>query len=255
MLLTVDVGNTNIKLGVYKNDELVFTSRIATDRSMTEDQFALRIRDILSLRGFSPSEFRGAIVSSVVPEVNRRLRTGIELILGKKPLFLGAGIKTGLNIKIDDPSVLGADLVAGAVGAKEKYGYPCLVLDLGTATKVSAISDKGDYLGVSISPGVRLSLNALANGASQLSQISLISPDHAIGTNTVDSMRSGLVYGTADMLDGMITRMEVELGYSVKAIVATGGLCDICANCRHDILIDKGLILDGLNYIYKKNEA
>ena len=255
MLLTVDVGNTNIKLGVYKNDELVFTSRIATDRSMTEDQFALRIRDILSLRGFSPSEFRGAIVSSVVPEVNRRLRTGIELILGKKPLVLGAGIKTGLNIKIDDPSVLGADLVAGAVGAKEKYGYPCLVLDLGTATKVSAISEKGDYLGVSISPGVRLSLNALANGASQLSQISLISPDHAIGTNTVDSMRSGLVYGTADLLDGMITRMEVELGYSVKAIVATGGLCDICANCRHDILIDKGLILDGLNYIYKKNEA
>lgn len=253
MLLVIDAGNTNITIGTFLKDELLFVSRLATDRTATKDQFAISLKSIFSLNQVKAGEFCGAIISSVVPEMTQALSEAVGMLTGKTPLIVGPGLKTSLNIKIDNPSELGADLVADAVGAISKYPLPCLVLDLGTATKISVISKNGEYLGCTITPGVKISLGALAEGASQLSQISLTSPTHTIGTNTADSIRAGIVYGTADMLDGLCDRIEEELESPVTSIVATGGLASIAKHCKHEIIFDENLILIGLKAIYDKN--
>lgn len=255
MLLVIDAGNTNITLGAYKDRDLVFVSRLSTEKNHTADQFAMDLNSVFVLNKMEGSSFKGAIISSVVPEITRALMTATEKVTGCTPLVLGPGVKTGLNIRIDDPSVLGADLVATAVAALNKYELPCLIADLGTATKVSAISADGAYLGCSIAPGVSLSLNALANGASQLSSISLKVPDHSIGTNTLDSMRSGLIYATVDGIDGIFDRMEAEMGTKVNTFVATGGLGGILTACKHEVVSDPNLILEGLRIIYDKNNS
>lgn len=253
MLFAIDAGNTNITLGVYNADDLILTARLATDTTMTEDQLAISFKSIFQMYGLSKADFRGAVISSVVPELTTALRKAVEMVTGTAPFLVGPGLKTGINIKVDDPAGLGSDLVAGAIAAKAYYTLPALVVDLGTATKISVIDQNGAFLGCSISPGVRLSLDALAKGASQLSQISLDVPRRAIGTNTVDSMRSGLVYGTADMLDGLIDRMNAELPTPAKTILATGGLSDICNYCKHDMVVDKSLLLKGLKALYDLN--
>jgi len=255
MVLVIDAGNTNITLGVYQDDELLFVSRLATDRTATADRIAIDIMDLFELNGVKASSFSGAAISSVVPELNNALRNAVTKITGSAPVFVGPGIRTGLNIRVDDPAGLGADLVTVAVAAKEQYPLPCLILDLGTATKVIALDEQGAFLGCTISPGVAISLNALANGASQLTTIRIQAPDHVIGTNTLDSMTAGLVYGTVDMLDGMCDRMEQELGQPVKTIVATGGLSDICRDCRHDLVFNKDLVLEGLKQIFDRNQS
>lgn len=253
MLLVIDAGNTQINMGVYEGDELILVSRLATDRKATSDRLAIDISNIFRLNNVEPVSFEGSVISSVVPEITNALITAVKKLTGKDPVVIGAGVKTGLNILIDDPAGLGADLVASAVAAKNHYPLPCLVLDLGTATKVSAINSKGEFVGCSIAPGVTISLNALAKEASQLISISLKSPEHAIGTNTVDSMRSGIVFGTAGMIDSLCNRFEKELDAPIKSIVATGGLCDITDHCEHKILKNRDMILEGLKLIYEKN--
>lgn len=254
MLLVIDAGNTNITIGVYKSDELLFVSRLATDRTITEDQFAINVNSILKINNIEADGFKGAVISSVVPELTRSIKKGVEMVTGKSPLVLGPGVKTGLNIKLDNPAELGADLCATAVGALSQYELPCIIVDLGTATKITILGENGDFLGGAIAPGLLISLDALANGASMLSSIALKSPKSSIGTNTPECIRSGMVYGTADMVDGTIDRMAKEVSASVKTIVATGGLSPVVIkHCSHNIIVNRNLLMEGLKVIFEKN--
>lgn len=254
MILTVDIGNTNITIGIYNKDELTLVLRAATDRSKTPDQYAVELASMLRIHNADGFRFKGAIISSVVPELTTAVKTAIKTVTGQTALLIGPGVKTGLNIRIDNPAQLGADLVAGAVGALNKYKLPCLVLDMGTANKISVLDSNGTYRGCTISAGVKISLNALSSGTSQLPAISLDAPNSAIGTNTIDSMQSGTVLGAAAMIEGLCTRLEEALGEKVQTIVATGGIAgDIIRYCRTDIIHDPDLILDGLKFIYDKN--
>ena len=254
MLLVIDAGNTNITIGVYKSDELLFVSRLATDRTITEDQFAINVNSILKINNIEADGFEGAVISSVVPELTRSIKKGGEMVTGKSPLVLGPGVKTGLNIKLDNPAELGADLCATAVGALSQYELPCIIVDLGTATKITILGENGDFLGGAIAPGLLISLDALANGASMLSSIALKSPKASIGTNTPECIRSGMVYGTADMVDGTIDRMSKEVSVPVKTIVATGGLSPVVIkHCSHNIIVNRNLLMEGLKVIFEKN--
>ncbi len=256
MLLTIDIGNTNVTLGAYAKDSDVpaFVARLATDRARTQDQYAIELLDVFALNGQKPEQFTGAALSSVVPELTMQLSLAVEKLLGCKPLILGPGVKTGLNILTDNPAQVGADLVSGAVAAAALYELPCLVIDLGTATKISVIDQNGAFCGCAIAPGVSISLEALSKRTSQLPSIPLDSPNSAIGKNTLDSMQSGVVFGTASMLDGLCDRMEAELSLPVKSIVATGGLSsEIIKSCKRSITANPELLLFGLKLIYEKN--
>lgn len=253
MLLVIDAGNTNITIGAYLGDELTFTSRLATDHRATRDRIAVDLDSIFKLHGIDRSSFSGAIISSVVPEISRALKEAVEKVTGQTPVLVGPGVKTGLNILTDNPAEVGADLVAVSVAAKNKYALPAIIVDLGTATKVIALDKNGAFLGCSIAPGIEISLNALSTGASQLINIGIRFPDHAIGTNTADSMTSGLIYGNIDMLDGMCDRFAAEIKDPVQTIIATGGLNSIAAGCRNEMVMDQDLILEGLKLIYQKN--
>ena len=254
-LLAIDIGNTNITLGVFRSDKLDFVSRLATDRSRTADQYAVELRQIFSLYGETDMTCSGSIVSSVVPELTSALCDAVRRVTGTQPMTLSPGVRTGLNIRTDNPAEVGADLVAGAVGALAQYEMPCLVLDLGTATKISVLDRCGAFCGCTISPGVSISLDALSARASQLPAISFKKPSCVIGRNTVDSMQSGIVFGVSSMLDGMCDKIEAELGESVKTIVATGGLSgEIVKSCQKHVRINPNLILEGLRVIYLKNQ-
>ncbi|MBP3434989.1 MAG: type III pantothenate kinase [Clostridia bacterium] len=255
MLLTLDLGNTNLTIGVFNGEELACECRLKTDRSRTGDQYAVELLSILKLHDVDPKAIHGAILSSVVPGLDAVLCTAVQRIIGVEPLMVGPGIKTGMNIRIDNPAQLGADLLVGAVAAVHKYGTPCIVWDLGTATTVSAIDASGAFRGGAIMPGVATSLDSLVSNASLLQRVHIKAPEHAIGTNTSDSMRSGAVLGTASMMEGMCDRIEQELG--VKAtVVVTGGLGrEIAAACRRETVYDDRLLLDGLRLIYEKNRA
>lgn len=253
MLLAVDIGNTNITLGVFKNKDLLFTSRLATDRFRMEDQYAIELRDILDINGAGISDFKGAIISSVVPNVTICIKKAVFKLLGIDSLIVGPGIKTGLNIKIDSPAQLGADLVAVSVAALANYPFPSVVCDLGTATTLSVLDKNGNMIGGIILPGVKTSLNALVSNTSLLQQISFEAPKHIVGKNTVECMQSGIVLGTSAMLDGLIERIEEELGENVTAI-ATGGLATtIIPHCKRKFIFSDNLILEGLRIIYEKN--
>lgn len=254
MILALDIGNTNITIGCYKGKELLFISRMATDRSRMEDQYAIELRDILDINGVSAAGISGSIISSVVPPLTSYIARAVQKITSTTPLLVGPGIRTGLNIRIDNPATLGADLVAGGVAALDRYPCPSIVIDMGTATTIMVIDGKRNMLGGSILPGVRISLDALCNRTSQLPQIGLDTADRVIGRNTVDCMVSGSVYGTAAMLDGMCDRIEGELGEACT-VIATGGLAhQIIPHCRRKILLDENLLLDGLRIIYERNQ-
>ena len=253
MLLTIDIGNTKITLGAYDEDVLCFTARLATVQGTTSDQYAVEIKNILELHGLKADKIEDCIISSVVPSVGGAVCNAVSLLCDIVPLELGPGVKTGLNIKIDNPAQLGADLVAGAVGAISEYTLPCVVIDMGTASTISVIDASGGYLGGVISAGVRLTLKALTENTAQLPSIDINAPKSVIGTNTVDCMKSGLIYGTAAMLDGLLDRITQELGEK-PTIVATGGLSkDIIIHCENDIIYNANLLLDGLREIYEKN--
>lgn len=253
MLLAADVGNTNITLGVFEEETLKFTARLATDTKLTGDQYAIAVKDVLALNGVGSFDIEDAVICSVVPSVTTALTAAISKLFSIVPLIIGPGVKTGLNIKIDNPGQLGADLVAGAVAALHEYTMPCVVIDMGTATTISVLDENGSFLGGSIAAGVRLTLKALATNTAQLPEISISAPQKVIGTNTADCMRSGLIFGAASMLDGLLGRIEEELDMNVT-VVATGGLSrEVIPLCKKDIIYNENLLLDGLRYIYEKN--
>ncbi len=253
MLLTVDIGNTNITLGLYDEEMLLFTARLATDSRRTADQYAVDIKNILALHNFGYDEIEDSIISSVVPPVGKSIATAISMLCNIVPLELGPGVKTGLNIKIDNPSQLGADLVAGAVGALAEYTMPCIIIDMGTATTISVLDKNGAYLGGAIAAGVNLTLKALTENTSQLPSVKIEAPKRVISSNTVECMQSGLVIGTAALLDGLISRMETELG-EAATVVATGGLSkEIIQHCERNIIYNENLLIEGLRIIYEKN--
>lgn len=253
MLLAVDIGNTNITLGVYDDGFLSFTARIATDPSKTADQYAVDIKNMLSIYNCDYTLIEDAIICSVVPTVGHCFSRAISTLCHIVPLYLGPGIKTGLNIKIDNPAQLGADLAAGAVGALAEYTLPCIIIDMGTATTLSVLNEKGEFLGGVIAAGINLTLKALRENTSQLTSIHIEAPENVIGRNTIECMKSGLVLGTAAMLDGLIDRIEDELG-TEATVVATGGLSrEIICHCNRNIIYNENLLLDGLRIIYEKN--
>ncbi len=252
MLLTIDIGNTNITMGIYEGDELLFTSRLATDRKRTSDQYSVELLNIFKLHNASCSGFSGAIISSVVPEVVNAVGSAVETVTGVTPKVLSSDIGTGLKIVTGTEGFLGADLAVASVAAIDKYELPCFIVDLGTATKI-ILDEDGVFLGCTISAGVGISLEALAKKTSQLPAVRLTAPPTSIGTNTVDCMQSGTVFGTAAMLDGLTARMERDFGRKVKTTVATGGLAEeIVKNCDREIIFDRDLILEGLKNIYKR---
>ncbi len=254
MLLTIDIGNTNLTLGVYDESVLLFTARLSTDTRLTSDQYAVAIKDILALHNTDYSDIEDCIIASVVPTVATSVANAISLLCHIVPLELGPGLKTGLNIKIDNPAQLGADLVAGAVGAISEYTLPCIVIDMGTATTVSVINGEGQFMGGSIAAGVMLTLKALTENTSQLPSINLSAPPSVIGRNTVDCMRSGLILGTASMIDGLIERISAELD-EIPTVIATGGLSkEIITHCKSEIIYNENLLLEGLLEIYEKNK-
>ncbi len=254
MLLVMDMGNTCITLGVYDGEKLILTARLSTDRGRTEDQYAVELHNILALHGLDYTTFRGAIIGSVVPGLTAGMARAVELAIGVKPLVVGSGIKTGLNIQIDDPAQTGADLVCGAVAALNKYPMPCLIFDLGTATTITVLNQKGTFVGGVITAGIGISLDALASRTAQLPHVSLYHPGKVVGTNTVDCMKSGLIFGTASMMDGMADRIEEELG-TTATLVATGGRAgEVIPYCKRKFILDNDLLLDGLRMIYQKNQ-
>ncbi|MBR2452781.1 MAG: type III pantothenate kinase [Clostridia bacterium] len=253
MILAIDIGNTNIVLGGFCDDELKFVARIATNPSKTEDEYATKIRSILALHDVDKSEIKGAIVSSVVPPLNSVIKKAIRLVYGIEPIMVRPGIKTGIGIHCDNPASVGADLICACVASHHLYGSPSLVIDMGTATKIMLIDESGTFCGVSIIPGVNIGLKALASGTAQLPQISLEAPKSVIGKNTVDCMKSGVVFGNASLIDGMIDRFCEEIGEELP-VYGTGGLSStILCHCKHKITLDENMVLKGLNILYKKN--
>ena len=253
MILAIDVGNTNIVLGCIEDGEILHIVRLHTDANQTDAEHAVKLKQLFDLYGVDAAAFEGAIYSSVVPPINRAMLAAVKAVTGIDCMVVGPGIKTGLNLRVDDPGTVAGDLVVGAVAAIQCYGAPALVMDLGTATTITVIDRDNGFRGGAIMPGVKLGMAALASGTSLLPDISIAAPKKVIGTNTVDCMRSAAVYGTAAALDGMIERMEEELGYPCRHI-ATGGLAQaIVSCCRHEIVCDDDLLLKGLWVLWEKN--
>ncbi len=253
MLLAIDIGNTSVSIGAYKNDELLFTDRIATDKDGFCAGYALKLIDFFERNGVDAADFSGTIISSVVPEVTAEVAVAVDITICKKPILVGGEYNGNLRVDILPISELGADLIAASVGAIAKYPLPCLVADLGTATKILVIDKDGVFCGCTISPGVKISLEALSERTSLLPEISLIRPERVIGENTVECMQSGIVYGTAAMLDGLIRRIKAELDEGDVTVVVTGGYSKVISGCCETKMIyDENLLLDGLRVIYER---
>lgn len=254
MLLAIDIGNTNIVMGCIRNDEILFTARIATDRNRTSDQYGVEIKNMLEAFGVCTEDISDCIISSVVPPVFNSVKTGVVKVIKKEPMVVGAGLKTGLNIHVEVPSQVGSDRIVIAVAALAEYKAPLILMDFGTATTIEVVEPDNVYVGGVIIPGVKTSLDALISKAAQLPGISLEKPKKVIGKNTADCIRSGMMYGAAAMIDGIIDRMEEELGHS-STLIATGGMAQfITPLCKHSIVLDKDMLMKGLNIIYKKNK-
>lgn len=253
MILAIDIGNTNIVIGCIDKNRTYFIERLSTVRTKTELEYAVDIKNVLDIYHIKASEIEGGIISSVVPQVTNVAKRAVEKIIKKEVFILGPGLKTGLNIKMDQPAQLGADLVADAVAGVAEYPVPLIIVDMGTATTVSVVDKNKTYIGGMILPGVRISLDALTQRASQLSGISIDAPKKVIGKNTIDCMKSGILYSNAGAIDGIIDRMEEELGESAT-VVATGGLAKkIIPFCKRKVILDEDLLLKGLWIIYEKN--
>ena len=253
MILTIDIGNTNIVLGCIDGDKTLFVERLSTVRTKTELEYAIDIKNVLDIYHIHRDEIEGGIISSVVPQITTIVKLAVEKILKKNVLVVGAGIKTGLNIRIDNPAQLGSDLVVDSVAAIVEYPAPLLIFDLGTANTVCVIDKNKNYIGGMIYPGIGVSLDSLTAHASQLGGISIEAPEHMIGKNTTECMKSGLIYSSAAAMDGIIDRLQEQLG-GEATVIATGGLAKkIVSHCRREIILDDDLLLKGLAIIYKKN--
>ncbi len=255
MVLAIDIGNTNVVIGGFENGKICFTERLSTNRNSTASEYAMSIKSVLDFNGLANHPFEGGILSSVVPMVTNAVKTAVEKITGQNVIVVGPGVKTGLKILLDNPNQLGSDRVADAVAATNNYPCPMVIVDLGTATTVSVIDANKNFIGGMIIPGVNMSLDSLANRTSQLPHISLDPPKRLIGRNTVDCMRSGIIYATASSLDGLVERIENELGQSCT-LITTGGLSKVIVPfCKRNMVIDDHLLLKGLMIIYEKNKA
>ena len=254
MILAIDVGNTNIVVGCIDDRKTYFIERLSTNRTKTELEYALDLQNVLDIYHIKKTEIEGCIISSVVPQITNIVKLAAEKILKKNAIVLGPGVKTGLNIMMDNPGQLGADQVADAVAGISGYPVPLILIDMGTATTASVVNSKKQYVGGMILPGVGVSLDALTARASQLSGISIDAPRHVIGKNTIECMKSGVLYSNAAALDGIIDRIEEELGEKAT-VVATGGLAKkIVPHCKREIILDEELLLRGLLIIYEKNK-
>ena len=253
MILAIDIGNTNIVLGGLVRGEILFEARIATDLIKTSDQYCVDLKNMLDLYDIPKSQIEGCIISSVVPPVLNSIKTAIRKLTGKQPLIVGPGIKTGLNIRMDNPAEVGSDLIVAAVAATAQYGAPLLLVDMGTATTITAVDENGSFVGGCICPGVKISMEALTGRTAQLPGISLEEPKVAIGKNTRDCMRSGIMFGAAGQIDGLLDRMEAELKAPAK-IVITGGISKfILPLCKHKMIYERNLMLKGLDLLYHRN--
>lgn len=254
MILAIDIGNTNIVVGCIDEEKIYFTERLSTVHTKTELEYAVDLKTVLDIYHIKRTDIEGCIISSVVPQITGIAKLAAEKILKKEVMVLGPGVKTGLNIVMDNPGQLGADLVADAVAGLASYPVPLVVIDMGTATTISVVNSKKQYIGGMIMPGVGISLDALTARASQLSGISIDAPRHIIGKNTIECMKSGVLYSNAAALDGIIDRIEEELGEKTT-VIATGGLAKkIVPHCRKEIILDEELLLKGLMLIYRKNK-
>ena len=253
MILAIDVGNTNIVIGCIDKEKCHFIERLSTVRIKTELEYAIDIKSVLDIYHVCPEEIEGGIISSVVPQITTNIKLAAEKILKKEILVIGSGIKTGLDIRIDDPGQLGADLVAASVAGIAEYPVPMMIFDLGTANTVCVIDREKRYLGGMIYPGLGVSLDSLTAHASQLGGLSLEAPERVIGRNTIDCMKSGVIYSAAAAMDGIIDRIQEEMGETLT-VIATGGLAKcIVPHCRREVILDDDLLLKGLLVLYDKN--
>lgn len=254
MILTIDIGNSNIVLGGVQDDAIVFEARLRTEATKTSDQYCVDLKILLDVYGVRPEDIEGSIISSVVPQVLNSFQTAVKKLTGKVSLVVGPGIKTGLDIRLENPGQTGADLVVADVAALREHKPPLIVIDMGTATTMSVLDQNGAHIGGCIIPGVRISLDALTERTALLPGLQLDQPKRAIGRNTIDAMRSGIMMGTASMLDGMVERMEQELGCKTT-VIATGGIAKfITPLCKTPMIYDKDLLIKGLAALYRDNK-
>lgn len=255
MLLCIDIGNTNITIGLYEGQELVTHWRVSTDQARMPDEYGLILTSLMQLAGYRAADIKGIALASVVPPVTEAVVEMLQEYIGQEPLVVGSGVRTGVAIRIDNPREAGADRIVDAAAVYRLYGGPACVVDFGTATTFDAISANGDYLGGAIAPGIRLTADALFRGTAKLPRIDLQRPAHVIGTNTVDSMRSGILFGYVGLVEGMVARFRQELGAGMR-VIATGGLAEVIARETHVIeLVDPWLTLKGLRMIYEMNRG
>lgn len=253
MILAIDVGNSNIVVCGVDGSVIRFEERILTDANKVPSEYVQDLDRLLQKHGILPENVEGAIVASVVPDVQTALLAAIKYLTGRGALAVGPELKTGLEILTDDPSEIGADLIVGSVAAMKEYPLPLIVVDLGTANTVMALNAQGAFIGGAIAPGLKMSMNALFSGTALLPELDLVPPEKAIGTNTIDCMRSGVILGTACMLDGILQRMEEELG-SKATVVITGGIArHVYPLCRREMIYDENLLIKGLIALYRDN--
>ena len=254
MILTVDVGNSNIVLGAVEGEQIAFEARLRTDATKTSDEYCIDLKMILEVYKVELEQIEGVIIASVVPQVLNSMQTAVKKLTGKNSLVVGPGLKTGLNIKVENPSQTGADLVVGAVAALREHKPPMIIVDMGTATTITVVDKSGAFIGGCICPGVKISLDALTERTALLPGLQLDQPKQAIGRNTIDCMRSGIMMGNAAMIDGIVERMEAELGYKTT-VIATGGIARfVTPMCKTPIIYDKDLLVKGLAVLYRENK-
>lgn len=252
MLVCVDVGNTNIVIGIFQNDLLLSTFRLETKIHRTEDEYGIRLVESVRYHNLAPESATGIIIASVVPEVDATLEKAFIKYFKQQPIFVGPGMKTGIPIKIDQPKQLGADLLVGAVAATAKYGYPVIIIDMGTATTLSVVNERKEFLGGIIYPGIITAFNSLVKNTSLLEAAKIKVPNNIVGRDTISSIQSGMIYGTASAISGMVDRISNE--YGKMKVVITGGTARYIVPFLPNYIYDENLLMDGLKIIYEKNQ-
>ena len=253
MILTIDVGNANIVIGLVKHDKILFDAKLRTDITKTSDEYCIDLKMLMDVYKILPEQIHGSIIASVVPQVLNSMQSAVRKLTGKSALVVGPGLKTGLNIQIENPGQTGADLVASAVAALQEHQAPLIIVDMSSTTTMTVLDKNGTLIGGSIGPGVKMSLDALTDRTALLPGLQLDQPKKVIGRNTIDCMRSGVMLGAACMVDGMVERMEQELGYRAT-VIATGSIARfIVPMCRREVIYDKDLLVKGLAVLYREN--